>query len=60
MTFLTDVIEINPQQTAAAIFFDRDSSNQHLIHSFAPTKSAMTVFKHLCNDRCQANCRFLN
>jgi hypothetical protein len=49
MTFLTDVIEINPQQTAAAIVFDRDSSNQHLIHSFAPTKSAMTVFKHLCN-----------
>ena len=49
MTFLTDVIEINPQQTAAAIVFERDSSNQHLIHSFAPTKSAMTVFKHLCN-----------
>lgn len=47
MTFLADIIEINDQQTAAAIDFDRDSNNQHLIHSFSPTKSAIQIFNHL-------------
>lgn len=47
MTFLADIIEINAQQTAAAIDFDRDSNNQHLIHSFSPTKSAIQIFNHL-------------
>ena len=47
MTFLADIIEINAQQTASAIVFDRDSDNQHLIHSFSPTTSAIQIFNHL-------------
>jgi energy-coupling factor transporter ATP-binding protein EcfA2 len=46
MTFLADIIEINAQQTDSAIVFDRDSDNQHLIHSFSPTTSAIQIFNH--------------
>lgn len=49
MTFLSDIIEINPQQTDAAIVFDRDLASHNLIHSFAPTKSSINVFEHLNN-----------
>ena len=47
MTFLADIIELNAQQTDAAIVFDRDLASHNLIHSFAPTKSAIKVFEHL-------------
>lgn len=47
MTRLADIIEINAQQTAAAVLFDRDVATPPLIHSFMPTKASIKVFEQL-------------
>lgn len=48
MPLLADIIEINATQTDAAIVVDRSLANQDLISSFAPTKAAVAVLRHVC------------
>lgn len=47
MTLLADIIQINQQQTDAAIDFNRDFKRANLIRGFSPTKSTINVFEHL-------------
>ena len=47
MTSLNDLIQINSTNSDAAIVVNRGLNNHNLVDSFAPTKSAVTVLKHL-------------
>lgn len=47
MTILNDLIQITAISSDAAIVVNRGLSNHHLVDSFAPTKSAVAVLKHL-------------
>lgn len=47
MTTLNDLIQITATSSDAAIVVNRGLSNHHLVDSFAPTKSAVAVLKHL-------------
>ena len=47
MTILNDLIQINSTNTDAAIVVNRGLNNHNLVDSFAPTKSAVAVLKHL-------------
>lgn len=47
MTTLNDLIQINSTNTDAAIVVNRGLNNHNLVDSFAPTKSAVAVLKHL-------------
>jgi energy-coupling factor transporter ATP-binding protein EcfA2 len=47
MTTLNDLIQINSTNSDAAIVVNRGLNNHNLVDSFAPTKSAVAVLKHL-------------
>lgn len=44
---LHDVIQINPEQTSAAIILEQGISNNALVAHYTPTQAAIQVFKHL-------------